>query len=243
MSRKRRKKQDSGGGGAPDWITTYSDLVTLLLCFFILLFSFSSIDAAKFRSIMSSFQGGTGILDGSEKLDFPDVSMDNPQATEEEGIDELREDLEEYLDDVDLGANMTIRLEERGVVIRFMDNVFFNSGSAEIRPGSKKVVSAVAKILNKDEFKNKQVKIEGHTDSDPIVYSEKYPSNWELSSSRATNVLRYLLEVEKLDPKRISASAYSHHRPIVNNDTKENKAKNRRVDVVILKEEYEELEP
>ncbi len=87
------------------------------------------------------------------------------------------------------------------------------------------------------------IKVEGHTDTDPIIYSAKFPTNWELSATRATNVLRYLVETEIIDGSRISSSGYSFYRPIAPNDTKENKAKNRRVDMVILRSSYEDMEP
>ena len=124
-----------------------------------------------------------------------------------------------------------------------MEIFFFDSGSADIKPESFDILKAVAELLNRDEFAKRQIKVEGHTDADPILRSAKFPSNWELSSARATNVLRYLVEIESMDGKRISSSAYSYYRPIRPNDTAENKTKNRRVDLIILKDVYEELEP
>jgi len=124
-----------------------------------------------------------------------------------------------------------------------MDNVLFDSGSAEIKPGSLDILKSVAEMLNREEFSNRQIKVEGHTDSDQIIRSSKFPTNWELSSARATNVLRYLVEVENIEGNRVSSSGYSYYRPILPNDSPENKAKNRRVDIVILKDSYEELEP
>lgn len=238
----RKKRQEESGGGAPKWLTTYSDLVTLLLCFFVLLFSFSSVDAEKFREIMNSFQGGSGVLSGGTSLETPVITIEDDLDVEEE-LRSLLSDLNEYVETLGLGEEIIIQVEERGIVVRFMDNVFFDSGSAEVKPESFNILKTVAELLNREEFAKRQIKVEGHTDSDPILRSAKFPSNWELSSARATNVLRYLVETEKMDGGRISASAYSYYRPIVPNDTAENKSKNRRVDVIILKDIYEELEP
>ncbi len=237
--RRRRRTEESNSG---NWLTTYSDLVTLLLCFFILLFSFSELDARKFRSVMSSFQGGTGVLNGGNTVDF-DLNLESSDGMLEEDLEKIKDLLEEYADSVGLGNEITLSVEERGLIIRFMDNVLFDSGKADLKPESIEILKTVAGILNRDDFKDRLIKVEGHTDTDPIIYSVKFPTNWELSATRATNVLRYLVEEENIDGSRISSSGYSYYRPIAPNDTKENKAKNRRVDMVILKSSYEEMEP
>ncbi|WP_077367466.1 flagellar motor protein MotB [Anaerosalibacter sp. Marseille-P3206] len=237
--RKRKKEEKKG---AAEWLTTYSDMVTLLLCFFVLLFSFSNIDAQKFRSIMSSFQGGAGVLQGGTAMDIPE-NLAGDYNVDEDELEKLKGVIEEYAESIDLENKITLTTEERGLVIRFADSVFFDSGKADIKPESKKILHYVAELLNRNEFKEKQIKVEGHTDSDPIYRSITYPTNWELSAIRATNVLRYLVEVESIDGERISSSGYSYYRPIAPNDTKENKAKNRRVDIVILRTSEEALEP
>jgi chemotaxis protein MotB len=239
--RRRRKREESNVG---NWLTTYSDLVTLLLCFFVLLFSFSEIDAQKFRNIMSAFQGGTGVLEGGTTLEINEnlESLEGDGVLEED-LEKLKELLEEYADSVGLGTQITLSVEERGLVIRFMDNVLFDSGKADLKPESIEILKSIAEILNRDDFKDRLIKVEGHTDTDPIIYSVKFPTNWELSATRATNVLRYLVEEENIDGSRISSSGYSFYRPIAPNDTRENKTKNRRVDIVILKSYYEEMEP
>ncbi len=237
--RKRRKDEKSNVG---NWLTTYSDMVTLLLCFFVLLFSFSEIDAQKFRSIMSSFQGGAGVLEGGTTLDL-EKDLELSEGLLEEDLENLKGILEEYADSVGLGEEIILSVEERGLVVRFMDSVLFDSGKADLKPESKKILKNVADILNREEFKDKLIKVEGHTDTDPIIYSKKYPTNWELSAIRATNVLRYLVEEGNIEGNRISSSGYSYYRPIAPNDTPENKAKNRRVDIVILQSSFEEIEP
>lgn len=240
MARKKRQKESSGG--SPEWLTTYSDLVTLLLCFFVLLFSFSEIDASKFRNIINSFQGGVGVLSGGTSLEPPINPIEDDLDVESE-LQDLLGYLDEYAETLGLGDKIIIQVEERGIVVRFMDNVFFDSGSADIKPESFDILKSVAELLNREEFAQRKIKVEGHTDSDPILRSAKFPTNWELSSARATNVLRYFVEIEAMDGGRVSSSGYSYYREIVPNDTVGNKAKNRRVDIVILKDIYEELEP
>lgn len=239
MRRRRRKDEQNNTG---NWLTTYSDMVTLLLTFFVLLFSFSEIDAQKFRSIMSSFQGGAGVLEGGTSLNL-DENLGSTEGLLEEDLEKLKDILEEYAESIGLGEEIILSVEERGLVVRFMDNVLFDSGKADLKPESKEILKSVAEILNRDEFKDKFIKVEGHTDTDPILYSKKYPTNWELSVIRATNVLRYLVEEENIEGNRISSSGYSYYRPIAPNDTRENKAKNRRVDIVILRSSFEGIEP
>lgn len=239
---RKRKKEDKKS--TQDWLTTYSDMVTLLLCFFVLLFSFSEIDAQKFRTIMSSFQGGSGVLESGSAMDIPEeLEGDMNTNIDEEELEKLKDVIEEYAESIGLKEEITLTIEERGLVIRFMDSVFFDSGKAEIKSESKQILHYMAELLNREEFKGKHIKVEGHTDSDPIINSTTYPTNWELSSTRATNVLRYLVEDEGVNGDRISSSGYSYYRSVAPNDTKENKAKNRRVDIVILKSSYEKWEP
>ncbi|MBW4828690.1 MAG: OmpA family protein [Clostridiaceae bacterium] len=239
---RKRKKEDKKS--TQDWLTTYSDMVTLLLCFFVLLFSFSEIDAQKFRTIMSSFQGGSGVLESGSAMDIPEeLEGDMNTNIDEEELEKLKDTIEKYAESIGLKEEITLTIEERGLVIRFIDGVFFDSGKAEIKSESEQILHYVAELLNREEFKEKHIKVEGHTDSVPNSYSAIYPTNWELSSARATNVLRYLVENEGIDGGRISSSGYSYYRPVALNDTKENKAKNRRVDIVILKSSYEKWEP
>lgn len=246
MSRRKRKgSQGDGGDGGGDWLTTYSDLVTLLLCFFVLLFSMAEVSEEDFSavsaSLQSAFSGGTGVLPDNR----PGVPIDLlDDILEEDGdLAKLYSQLQDYAEEEGIEEEMTITLEERGIVVRFKDSVFFDSGSANIKADSHETLNATADILNQDDFSNRQVKIEGHTDSDPITRSNEFPTNWELSASRATNVLRYLVENKGMDGGRVSSSGYGQYRPITSNDTREQKAKNRRVDIVILTDSYEGSEP
>lgn len=243
-----RKKKEKKINNTPSWMITYSDLVTLLLCFFVLLFSFSEINAQKFQVIMSSFQNSLGILDGGKTIDESELTNLNRLIEDKtsvgkqeiEDFKRFKDLIDEYAKERGLDTKIHVELEERGLLIRFMDSVFFDPDDAEIKPESKKILSFIGDILNRDEFADKHIKVEGHTDNVPTF---KYETNWELSAMRATNALRYLVEKENVKGDRISSAGYSYYRPIASNDTAEGRAKNRRVDIIILKSSYGKWEP
>ena len=141
---------------------------------------------------------------------------------------ELEESLQKEIGDYKAKLQMT----ERGLVITFVSEIFFDSGKDKIREDGKLALAKVAEVLNKD-VPNSQVAVEGHTDNDPIKHSG-WKSNWELSSSRALAVLHYLVDQRGVNPQMLSANGYGEYHPIAANDTLENKRKNRRVEIVIL---------
>lgn len=245
---RKKKKGDSVNKDA--WMATYSDLVTLLLCFFVLLFSFSEVNAEKFEAIMKSFQGALGILDGGKTLDegnrisSNDIPLEKNknENTDIEDFRMLKQYIDSYAEQKGLEKEINVKIEERGLMVRILDNVFFDPGKADVKPRAKEIILYIGDVLNKPQFANKHIKVEGHTDN-VVMNSKLFPSNWELSVRRATNVLR-LLEGEKhINSRRISASGYGPNRPVAPNDTPANKAKNRRVDIVVLKSTYSQFEP
>lgn len=240
----RKRKEEAPAPGSPAWMTTYGDMVTLLLCFFVLLFSFSTIDAKKFQSIIQSFQGALGVLDSGQTIEMSDFisegmadELTTNQMEELEDFRKLKEKLEEFLEANGLDNDVLVTLETRGLTLRFQDSVLFDSGSAELKPGSKELLNYLSEFLMEPEFESKFVRVEGHTDTDPLRPNSRYETNWELSVARASNVVRYLIEEINLEPRRFSASGYGEYHPVADNETVENKAKNRRVDIVILKSE------
>lgn len=240
----RLKPRSSGEGGSPLWMTTYSDMVTLLLTFFILLFAMSVIDIERFQkiitSIQTSFFGYTGIMESlPEPKDLENgagaiVESDIPALEESllqkvRQAEDVKERLEKFLADAGLEGTVDIRLEERGVVMELPDYIFFERSSAELKPQSLEILARLAEFFK--EIKN-QVIIEGHTCSLPIN-TLQYPSNWELSVARSVRVTRYLVEILGLPPGRFMATGYGEHQPLTTNDTPEGRARNRRVTVVI----------
>jgi chemotaxis protein MotB len=247
----KKNKQEECPPGVEPWMATYGDMVTLLLCFFVLLFSFSTIDAEKFKAVAKSFQGSLGVLSGGKTIykmpyvnagEIPEDLNADALLEELEQLKELKKMLDEYSEIEGLDENLIVDISERGVVIRVLDKISFDRGNAEIKEEAVKVLDFVSDTLKQDAFRDRHIKIEGHTDADPM-HNGRYDSNWELSAARAMNVVKYFQEVANISGDRLSGAGYGEFRPIAPNDTDENKAKNRRVDIIILKKEYQLLEP
>lgn len=225
----RRKKREPAESA---WILTYSDMVTNLLCFFVLLYSFASIDAAKFKSVSISmsraFGGGeNGVFDSSDSGNMPMEGSPEYAGTANE---KMYEKVLKYMQDNKMEAKVQIRQESRGVVIELKENVLFESGKVDLIPESIPILKKVAGLLNK--FPN-DVIVEGHTDNLPIR-SGYYQSNWELSTDRAVKVVRYFTDTEKLEGKRFTAVGCGEYKPIDTNDTNEGRKNNRRVNILIV---------
>ncbi len=243
MARKKFMNDDQPNG-SPEYMTTYGDMMTLLLCFFVLLFAFSKIDAQKFQVIMESFKGSAGILRGGQTLDIDQlINESTTNINDVQSLKSLKEKIENYLDDNNLENQIQVNLDSRGLLLRLNDNVLFDSGKAQLKPESKTTLRFLSNLLGQNEFNDKYIRVEGHTDSDPIISNFKYPTNWELSSIRAASVVRFFIEEEGMSPERFSIAGYSKYHPVKPNTSEENKAKNRRVDIVILNSDYLKSEP
>ncbi len=238
----RKRAEDEPPAGAPAWMATYSDMVTLLLCFFVLLFSFATLDVQKFQAIAHSMSGSLGVLDSGLTVNLEPLITSFPSDTPTEEAEEFKilyEQMSEYIKDNNLEASITLRLDERGLLVRFLDDVLFDSGKADLKPKAQEIINKVAEIIRKND---KNVRVEGHTDNVPIN-TFRFPSNWELSTTRAVNVVKYLIEENGIEALRMSASGYSDQHPVDDNNTKEGRQKNRRVDMVILREEKTDVTP
>lgn len=262
--RERRKK---GNKGAPRWMVTYSDMVTLILVFFILLFSMSQIDAAKFEAISESFRNRM-IFDFSpspvpmenpsenisteddgktteefelpekEKEDDSEKDTDSDIGQIEDSLSNLMEEVEGYLDEHDLNNVVSATRTKRGVELVLQDSILFNSGEAEILPSALPFLTKVGDLLSQV---TNDIKVEGHTDDVPMS-SFQYPSNWELSGARASSVVRFFVEENNLEEERFSITGFSDTKPLVPNDSASNRNKNRRVEIVIIDENYSNIE-
>jgi len=246
------KWKRSSPDNANAWMATYSDMVTLLLAFFVMLFSFSSVDAEKFQQLLGSVQAALGIkmdlnmggapvpLPPPEELD--DLVIDARELVKKTDLDQLesvRSRLEESFVSRLGGRQIILAMQERGLVIRFADSVLFDSGRAVLKPGAREILELFAREAT--AFPN-HIRVEGHTDNRPIS-TMRFPSNWELSTARATEVVRFLMESDELEATRLSAAGYGEYRPVATNDTREGRALNRRVDLVILRISLSEGEP
>lgn len=237
------------------WIIPYADMVTLLMALFLMLFAMGRLDLAKFQSLaeslgqalnptMAQIPGGSGIAPGQGTgPDGPSRAEAAEQALRhQEQLAELRRREEVRLGKVQerirlaarrqgvLGS-VDFRDDPRGLVVTIMsDKVLFPSGSAELQPAGYRVLRAIAHAL--EDIPN-QIVVEGHTDDRPIS-TGTYPSNWELSTARATQVLRTLVSRYGLQPYRVSAAGYADQRPVATNDTAAGRARNRRVELVVV---------
>ncbi|MBE3598015.1 MAG: OmpA family protein [Limnochordaceae bacterium] len=223
---------------APQWMVTYSDMVTQLLALFVILFAISTVDVQRFEAIMSAFRGAIGILDTGRSFESqssvgspPIAIAPNPTSASSVQIQQVYRELARVVEAEGLGEGVKLVPEERGIVVRFADRVLFDLGKDELRPESMRALDVVAGVLK--QIPN-DVRVEGHTDNLPI-HNERFASNWELSVARATRVVRYLIERHGLTPARLSAAGYGEFHPLVPNTSEANRQKNRRVDVVILR--------
>ncbi len=226
--RKRRKERKQVC--SPLWMTTYSDMVTLLLTFFVLLFSMSNVDVQKFQAILSAFRGSLGVLDGGMSI-TEDIGLQSSSELAIRQLHDLEQELQEFITEQGFSGSVQLEMEERGLIIRFADQIFFDLGKAELKPEALDILNQLGPMLK--DLPN-PIRIEGHTDNLPIN-TERFPSNWELSTYRATSVIRYLVERLHFDPDKLSAAGYGEYRPIRDNLTSTNRAFNRRVDIIIMR--------
>lgn len=235
---RRLQRKEKPKKGAPLWMVTYSDLVTLVLVFFILLFSMSQVDMIKFKAVSESFSQA-GIFQSSSSI-LPDNGRESvADETEREvqhSLDSLVQEVQSYLHSNGLEDVITANRNERGVVLVLQEQVLFETGEAELIADSFDFLETLGVML---KGMPNLIRVEGHTDNRPIA-TYRYPSNWELSSARASSVIRYLVEHNQIEASRFTAVGYGETRPIVANDSEENWKKNRRVEVIILDPDYKQ---
>jgi chemotaxis protein MotB len=234
-----RRKRAEDHENLERWLLTYADLITLLLAFFIVMYSMSQLDAKKFGKMSQALSGvlkggGTPIKKGDDVGVAPGKGVLPISQLMSIG-EKIKEGLKRQGEDKLVSPELT----ERGLVIHIMEQALFREGSADLEPKARMTLDIVADNLK--NIKN-HIRVEGHTDNRPIQ-TAKYPSNWELSSARATQVVRYLIENHNIPPEMISALGYGEYRPIRPNNTIENRAQNRRVDIVVLTMEMTMTEP
>jgi chemotaxis protein MotB len=283
----RKKAPEDEGGGLPEWMATYSDLVTLLLTFFVLLFSLASVDTAKFTAVSASLRSAFSIMNMSDLMNAgkgPDMiaitentnaaedSPDKPKPGSKEyeemlqgTIDELQKELAEHkdqasgemteeekiqmdvmkarqnklnnfrkqineeIDKMGIGGYVSVVDEEEKLVLRLASQILFASGRATLQPEGREVmINLGASFRDLDH----NVEVQGHTDNVPISTAQ-FPSNWELSTQRATNVVRILQDECGVPPTRLRSTGFGEYQPIGDNGTPEGRQSNRRIDIII----------
>jgi chemotaxis protein MotB len=256
--------QKSESAGVPAWVMTFADLMTLLMCFFVLLLAFSEMDVAKFKQLSGSMKDAFGVQTEVEVRTIPkgtsvvaqEFSPGRPEPTamnevrqftidsNRNTLDALDRELKEIEETRDHARRLRLALKEEidkgsvsietegvKIVVHIMENASFDSGYADMRPEFRPVL---AKISNLIDSTSGEITVSGHTDNVPIS-NDRFRSNWELSTSRAVSVTHELLRVSDVDPGNVVVTGHADTRPRASNDTADDRAKNRRVDISIIR--------
>lgn len=241
MRRIKKEKDDS-----ERWMLSYLDFITLLMIFFLMMFAISNVDIKKSAALANSLKVGFNSGNGENIIAITDSSNEAPTvvdpidstSAEEEKLADVKKKIDELIDNSELKGSVSTSIQERGLIISFNDSVFFNSGEASFKPDWQGKLISISKVLN--EIDN-YIHVEGHTDN-VAINTNYFHSNWQLSSVRAANVVEFLIDQGKVNPGRLSSTGYGQYRPIKSNDTEEGRSSNRRVDILILNNKFNDSE-
>ncbi|MGD9973718.1 MAG: flagellar motor protein MotB [Desulfatirhabdiaceae bacterium] len=224
--------------GAPEWVVTFGDLMSLLLCFFVLLLSFSETDKAKYKEVAGSMRDAFGVQKKIKVLDSPSGQNIIARNFDQDMnlAPRINEDVEFKIIEAEVQAKIKeikqlVETESKGnqFIIRLAGETTFDSGKANIRPDMLPVLEQIGGILN---YGKGDVMVAGHTDNVPI-HSTLFRSNLELSIARAVSVAQFLIDNSNITPDRIATMGFGEHRPLVSNDTPQGRNKNRRVEIIL----------
>ena len=233
--RKRRKKKPENGS---NWMDTYGDMVTLLLCFFVLLYSISSVDQSKWIKLVESFNPDAKevsqivtdtVADGNDEV------PGNAEETEEAVFDELYERLKLSVKDAGIETEVELTKGDGYTFVRFRDTMFFDGDSAVIRPEGKVILDRFAEAIAPASDVIQEIQVLGHTTQALPNQQNNVVSDRVLSSERAANVTGYLQQKNLVSPDKLVSVGYGQFRPVASFDTEENRSKNRRVEIIITK--------
>ncbi|MGI5057738.1 flagellar motor protein MotB [Treponema pectinovorum] len=243
MAKKEKKAPEKPSTA---WQGTYGDMITLMLCFFVMLYDPSEVDTTQLAQIQASLavqtesmenptpMGGMSLTAG-RLADLGNTINSLPSVEKGKSLGLAKKKAISLFAPEIHSAKITVSSDERGVVITLASDAFFEEGSAELNiDETRDILLKLSKFFQEKEIQNRRFRIEGHTDSNPVA-NDKYPSNWELSAARALNTLHYLADFG-VDERKFSIAGYADTRPVFSNDTKEGQAYNRRVDIIILDE-------
>ncbi len=237
MNRKSRKNRSDNSDGSPGgrWEIVYSGFVLILLCFFIMLSSFSTMEAAKVMQFVRSFTSAVSIFPGGVKFESGPAMMPGTMemVNPESNLAKIFDNLEELAQQFNLQDKINLAFTHEGLVMRLSEHALFDLGAADISVEALPLLQKIGAIISKTDY---LIRIEGHTDNLPI-HTALFPSNWELSTARAVNVLRYFIKNHNIDPRRLAAEGFSEFHPLAANDRPENRAKNRRVEIIFIDKE------
>lgn len=237
MARRKKKNNDSGGS---TWLDTYADTITLLLTFFVLLYSMSSLDSEKLKQLSNAFNEVMSGKSADSILQYDLYNGKVPLVGGESPVEDMienggsqvetYEEIQKFVEENDLSATVEITSDERGIILQLKDSILFEPGRADLKQDSLAILDKINVLI---ATLPNSIIVEGHTDNVPVGVKE-FESNWELSATRATKVLRYFTEAKGQNPNRFSAVGYGETKPLVPNNSTKNKAKNRRVNILLV---------
>jgi chemotaxis protein MotB len=240
-----RKKKKCPPEGAADWLLTYGDMTTLLLTFFVLMFTTATIDGYQLRLILAAFPGlgnyaGGNTLEEGRLAELGHSVMSLPSVDVGRALSQARRNAVSIFEPEIRSQKVRVTADERGLVISLASDSFFRPASAEVDiERTREVLLKLSRLLTAPELEDRKFRIEGHTDNVPTARDGPWESNWHLGAARALNVFRYLIDfVPNPDTfeEKFQVMSLGDTVPLADNDTAEGRAYNRRVDVVILTE-------
>lgn len=255
----RKTKKHEAHENHERWLITYADLITLLLIFFVIMYAMSKVDIAKYQvlaqslhyqfqkadsvvpkgsGIISKFDPGQGEQGKEKELNTPPTPTPPPQddaekRRREQELQDLLKKVNQYIEENNLQAQVSASDTQRGVVIKLNDLILFDLGKADLKQPALPILDKLASLF---PTLNTKVSIEGHTDNLPLATGSLYKDNWGLSQARSVSVLRYFTKSAGLSDGMFVATAYADTVPVAPNDSDENRSKNRRVEIVVLRE-------
>jgi chemotaxis protein MotB len=258
-ARGKRRGRHAGGHNDERWLLTYSDMITLLMALFIIMWAISTVNDGKFQELAKSlseafsgkiFQGNRSIIEGTSGVRAQVVESASAQAQAKQAFDQglsaaavnagdlenlkrLKAQVDEYARQAGLSGKINTSIDERGLVIRILpDDLLFDTGKADLKPAARGILDNVGRILLSLPTPN-PIRVEGNTDSVPIS-TPQFPNNWALSAARAVTVLTVLLE-DGVPARRLSAEGFADQKPVASNATAAGRAQNRRVEIVVVR--------
>lgn len=238
-----KRKHDEAHENEERWLVTYADMITLLMVFFIVMFSMANTDLKKFETVAEALGNAFNVLGtspgqsiigdnrsaGSSRNGATPFSFGALPARQRDFV-QVSTELAGAAQQLGLDSAIDVRMNMEGIIISLSDAMVFEPGSAELRPEALPVLDTVGNILKST---NNEVRVEGNTDDIP-TNSPLYPTNWELSVARAVSIVRYLTEEVGIDPQRLSAAGNAEFNPMVPNDSRANRKINRRADIIMV---------
>ncbi len=228
-------KKQAVAPDSPDnskWLTTFNDLITLLMVFFVMLFAMGNLDVSRFHHFQNALQSAVGVLNPGQNAPVGIISENQNAPSQISPVEQHAADQTAEISGLENTRGLEAEYTKRGIQLTLNDELLFTSGSARLTHQGNALLDRVARIIGP---LNRLVRVEGHTDNVPIS-TNRYPSNWELSTARAVQVVKYLHVYGGIPAQHLSAAGYGASKPRESNDSEMGRSKNRRVEIILKKE-------